>query len=449
MSSDLTFSKKLETDIVSIINDLANKLKTPDLVEGAVLDKKNVTLLGRVHPWDPLTLSHGFPGSILFFSEMNKAYPGEGWDYVAHQHISYVTPYLEQGFRSVSLFGGVTGLAFAVHSASNKGQRYKNYLSKLDKVIIEETYNQLENEKFRKGLGASPAFYDVIQGLAGVGRYCLERQSYSHLFNKVLKEILSSFINMSRPIVSGTKKIPGWYISRENQFLNKDKIKYPHGNFNTGLAHGILGPLSLMALCILKGIEVKHQRETIKYISDWLIEQMKYDSTGYPVWPHRVSLEELLEEKSNAFDKREGWCYGNPGVARVLYLAGAALNHSDYKQVSMGGFLGIIDRGLENTELESPTFCHGKAGLLQILIRMKSDTRDENLDQLINELAAELTQQYNYSAPLGFEDLEISEGNINKITKAGLLEGSTGAGLSLLSLLFEKECEWDKTFLIN
>lgn len=443
----MDISHELTKNISIIINDLANKLKDPEQVESNVISPENVSLIGG-HPWDPLSLSHGFPGTIMFFSEMSRVYPKENWDYIAHDHILNVSKYIQNGVRSISLFGGATGLAYAIYIASRGGKRYKSFLTNLDHFILEETSQILKQREKYEGVGASPAFYDVIEGFSGIGRYFLERAPQDNDFKKMLQSILASFISMCLPLKWDEKNIPGWYVSKENQFLEKDKTIYPNGNFNLGLAHGILAPLSLMSMCTLKGIEVPGQRDTIKYIGDWLLKHMQYDSNGFPIWPHRVSLEEELGKEHAPYNSREGWCYGNPGVARVLYLSGKAINQTEYQRISIDGFIGITKRSKEQINLISPTFCHGKAGLLQILLRMQMDTGTLQLDTLINELVNDMMKSFNPHSPLGFKDIEILGGERNEINKAGLLEGCTGSGLALLSLISIQKPIWDSVFLI-
>lgn len=432
-----------------VVFSLANKLKDPESVESSVMSKNNLTMLGKINPWDPLTLSHGFPGTIMFFGELDRQFPDQGWDKIAHNHILYLRKYLQEGSKSISLFGGITGLAFSIWCVSKNGERYQNILSNIDSFIVKETINVLEIEKERQKIekGVSPAFYDVIQGVTGIGRYLLERGDENSKLHDVLISILNSIIDMSSPIKNETGTIPAWYVSNQHQFLKKDKIKYPNGNYNLGLAHGMLGPISLLSLAYLKGIEVDKLRETIESMCEFILSVMRYDENGYPIWPHRLSFEEMTIGNYEVSDTRDGWCYGNSSVSRVLYLSGKALNNTHYQKVALNGFRGIVNRYQD--EIVSPTYCHGKAGLLQCLTRMKIDTSEDFFDNQINALTNDILSQYDNEKPLGFYDIEELDGRRNHISKAGLLEGSSGVGLSLLSLSRNQEPVWDKVFLIS
>lgn len=382
----------------------------------------------------------------FFYSELHQHFPNNHYDSIAHNHIKSLSNYISGGISSISLFGGIAGIAFSVLGSSIKGQRYTKLLQNLDNVLVKESKALIEQETIRKEDSASPQFYDVIQGFSGVGRYFLERVDYVQSHQELIVDILKLFTRFSEPFILNDKEIPSWYVSKDHQFLEKDMRLYPNGNFNLGLAHGIPGPLAFLSLCTLKGIEIPKQRETIAIICDWLIEKSTLNNYGYTVWPHRPSLEDILNNNSESNNEREGWCYGNPGIARSLYLAGLALKNESYKEISLNCFKGICDKPFADLDLISPTFCHGKAGLLQILKRMKQDTQNNLFDSRIKELTNTLTSQYSFDSPLGFKDLEIND-NTNRLDKAGLLEGSSGTILSLLPLI-KNETYWDKAFLI-
>ncbi|KMM37670.1 hypothetical protein AB986_12570 [Alkalihalobacillus macyae] len=433
--------------IQDVVFNLAKKLNNPEEVERKVMAKDNKTLIGKVNPWGPLSLSHGFPGTIMFFGELDDLFPNQGWDEIAHKHIVYLTQYLQMGVHSISLFGGVTGLALSILNVSKNGERYQNLLFNLDTFIKREAENmlKLENERLEEQKGVTPAFYDVIQGGTGIGRYLLERAPQNPELYAPLKQFLKLFTYYQ--LEKDRNPLLGWHVIREDQFLEKDKVKYPEGNVNFGLAHGVLGPMNLLTLAASEGVEVPLQKETIESMSEDLFRVMRYDSDNHPVWPHRLAYKEMLSNDFVIQDTRNGWCYGNPGVARSLYLAGEVLGNQRYKQVAMNGFKGIVSQ--PNDDLVSASFCHGKSGLLQCLVRMRSETGEGWLDEQIWSLTDSILGQYDKENPLGFYDIEEFGGQGNTITKAGLLEGSSGTGLSLMGLLGNGTPRWDKAFLLS
>ncbi|RBN36892.1 lantibiotic biosynthesis protein, partial [Priestia megaterium] len=46
---------------LKLVLSIAEKLKDPSGIEKIVMAPDNVSLAGNLNPWDPITLSHGFP----------------------------------------------------------------------------------------------------------------------------------------------------------------------------------------------------------------------------------------------------------------------------------------------------------------------------------------------------------------------------------------------------
>ena len=71
---------------------------------------------------------------------------------------------------------------------------------------------------------------------------------------------------------------------------------------------------------------------------------------------------------------RSAWCYGSAGVARALWLAGVARDRADWRGLAVEAMRGVCERPVYARMLDSPTFCHGVSGLLQVTLRFGHDT---------------------------------------------------------------------------
>ena len=439
--------ENLRERVLNVVLEISEKLKDKNFIEQTVMHPNNKSLAGNIYPWDPVTLSHGYPGIIILFAELDKLFPNNGWDIASHNHLIEIQHYMKNhGINNFSLFGGIAGIAYSVLYASRNGTRYNNFLNNTNKWLISQV-NLMLNECQIQNTGTSPSVYDNIQGLSGVGRYLLEIKNDQGAI-EALKGIISLFINMTKDISVYGEKVPGWYVSNENQFLEKDKSDFPKGNFNCGLAHGITGPLALMSLALKNGIEINGQREAMQFIVDWIKNWYTDD-----YWPDRLSFEEVTEGKLyHTYSKRKGWCYGNPGVTRALFLAGQALDNDDITNLVLREY-SIVNEEIakhksEQWELYSPSFCHGKAGFLQIYIRLYKDISDDN-NSSINYLLNFLLESYRPDTPFGFKDIEQKNEFFLEKDKVGLLEGVSGILLVLLSLCVKEEPWWDGVFLIS
>lgn len=186
-------------------------------------------------------------------------------------------------------------------------------------------------------------------------------------------------------------------------------------------------------------------------MAEWLISKRKIIKQGI-IWPSWVSFDEEIQNDidnvkgENEIQYRDAWCYGTAGVCRSIYLASKALDNKSYSEIAKEGFKAIFERDVEDWNLDGATFCHGYAGLLQMANRMLIDTQDTLYAELINKVSDEIIKLADETNPFVFKDFE----GANHIDKAGLLDGSAGIALSLISTInIDKEFSWDNCFLIS
>jgi lantibiotic modifying enzyme len=441
---------------VSLILEIANSLRDLENVERTVLSPSNVNPNPIIpdHHWDNLSLASGSSGLLLLFAELDRLFPEQQWDQASHQCVLRIKASLESSSHaSLSLFGGLAGVAYSIQQASRGRTRYQKMIHYIDSVIIERIENDYllpMREKLQASQSCSPSLYELIQGLSGIGVYCLHNNNLPS-FQQITKKIIHQLLALIQPIEINGKKVPGWYVSAENQFLESEKYKYPQGNFNLGLSHGIPGVLAFLSVARLYGVCVNGQNEAIHYLADW-IYQKKKGQEGAFYWDSRVTFEEEvngIQEQQHAHPMY-AWCYGTPGVARSLYLAGKALKDESMQHQALSCYRSIFNQSRETWHLPSPTFCHGLAGLLTITNLMAQDSQDAYLKEQVTTLETMLLEHYREDIPFGFRDYEPSKNSHEyvHIDKPGLLEGTTGILLALLSL-HTSASSWYFPFLIS
>lgn len=107
---------------------------------------------------------------------------------------------------------------------------------------------------------------------------------------------------------------------------------------------------------------------------------------------------------------------------------------------------------IHDTQLLTPTFCHGLTGLLSIILMLEKDS-PLNLKGIKNKICDKLLNQYNVNKKFCFRDYDyISRGkkysNNREFLDLGLLNGSTGCILILMSLLDLDILSWTDVFLL-
>jgi hypothetical protein len=221
--------------------------------------------------------------------------------------------------------------------------------------------------------------FDVISGLSGIGAYLLSRHQ-----GAVTSTALTAVVDALISLVTRNEVLPAWHTPAHLLFDDTARKNYPLGNLNCGLAHGIPGVLAFLSLVRLTGLSFEHLDEAIVTTATWLSTHRLDDEWGVN-WPSAIPLrssevdgEAILTEadleNSPGGPSRAAWCYGSPGIARALWLAGCALGRDDFKQLAVEAMEAVFRRPIAVRMIDSPTFCHGVAGLLAVTMRFANET---------------------------------------------------------------------------
>lgn len=434
--------------ILKTCNGIVSQLSNPELVRSVIFAEDNMSVFG-IHPWGDLILSSGNLSISLLMAQWDQLYPDSGFDIIAHNYFIELQKALKRDGipNNISMFGGLSGMAFVLKYASHSGERYSKFLGKLHQLMF-GIFDELIEELRTIEVGVSPLCYDVISGLSGVGRYFLLISDEPEAGKRLL-EILKYCISLVEPATVRGKTVPRWYVAPQNLFTDHDRSKYPKGSFNCGLAHGITGPMSILSLALQQGVAVDGQHEAICMMAEWLIskKQMKEHGIMWPSWiPFDYEVSDNTGDIVLEDHYRDAWCYGTAGVCRSLYLAGKAANIEAYMDIAREGFEAVLKRNVEEWNLNGATFCHGYSGLLQIANRMYMDSKDSLYKDLILKVTDEILKLADSQNPFTFKDFE----GENYVDKAGLLDGAAGIALSLVSTLnIRDDFSWDNCFLIS
>jgi hypothetical protein len=186
-------------------------------------------------------------------------------------------------------------------------------------------------------------------------------------------------------------------------------------------------------------------------LAAWLIAYRFDDEWGLN-WPNGVGLRPPGDPAGRicpidtSTRAQAGWCYGSPGVARALYFAGQCLQRADYRDMAVQAMEAVLQRPVAVRRIESPTFCHGVAGLLQIVLRFANDTGSEAFDSGAVALTEQLLGLYEPESLLGFRSVEFAG---KRVDQPGLLDGAPGVALVLLGVACDTDPAWDRIFLLS
>jgi hypothetical protein len=341
------------------------------------------------------------------------------------------------------MYSGLTGLGFAAWSLSREGIRYRRMLTSIDAVLLPRVDEQVDGLSRSDEGGMSVGEFDVISGCSGMGAYLLSRREDPDAA-AVLETVLRAIVVLAGS--AGPR--PRWWTPADLLFDEETAAMYPHGNLNCGLAHGIPGPLALLALAFSRGIHVPDIEEAAERLVVWLVTNRADDGWGVN-WPYSVPLtpEGLPDRSAKAYGpSRAAWCYGAPGVARALWLSGVAFGRPAWRELALGAMEAVYRRPEAARYIDSPTFCHGVAGLLHITLRFAHDTRMPVFTEAAVDLTEWLLSAFEPDSLLGYRNWEPGG---TRVDHPGLLDGAPGVLLALLAASSAVEPTWDRMFLLS
>jgi lantibiotic biosynthesis protein len=429
--------------------DVTARMRDPVQVEAAVLEASLQSNVPNGPQWLSYGVAQGYAGLALLGGQLDRCFPGEGWDEVAHEHLEIAAHgAAAQGYVGPGAFAGLSGLAFATWYLSRGGERYQRLTATLERALIRKA-DLMTSELTAASSGVPVHHFDVISGLSGIALYLLCR-SDEPVVGAALAEVTRSLIHLSHE----DNGLPRWHCPGD-LLVDDDAVRrlYPHGYLNCGLAHGIPGPLGVLALAHKAGVECEGLEEAIDRLAGWLLAHRCDDSWGAN-WPTAVGLlrdEDRPTGAASGSDSPSGpshaaWCYGSPGIARALYLAGAALRRPEYCEAAIDAMQAVLRRPIPARRLDSPTFCHGVAGLLTIVLRFANDTGIAGMQAGAVAITQQLLGLHEPESLLGFRSIEF-EGR--RVDQPGLLDGAPGVALALLAAATDVEPAWDRLFLLS
>ncbi len=394
---------------------------------------------------------YGHSGLAAIFGYANIIFPNSKYNLIADKHIKSSISLIEgtKTPQPLGFFSGITGIAFSASYLADNSNNYKNLLASLDNIIFKNTRELTLNLENRHNNGLPRYYFDVISGISGVGSYLLQRGTVESL--KTLEDVLDIIIYLTEQ----NKNMLSFRTSTDLLF-NWEKNIFKDGVIDCGMAHGIAGPLSLLSLSYMQGIRQDGIKDAIASISDWIIKNSP-KINGYVDIPGIVEVEkyknevnyvEAMRPSDKHIQTRVAWCYGNPGTSRAIYLAGKALAKDSYIETAIQGMVNAYKRiGEDNAaKLDSPTFCHGIAGVLDITLRFWNDTRKAIFKEQGTLLLNRLCEMYDENAIFRYKNLDFE----HKLEdNCGMLEGTSGILLSLLAATTETDPKLDRAFLIS
>jgi hypothetical protein len=407
-------------------------------VAGLLADPSCVPAHLAGSPWWRQSLARGALGVAMLHAE--RAAAGEGPWQRARDWLDAATRDRVTSGAGSHLFHGAPALAYVLsHTAAGGRADGQRTLRMLGEAISREAAARtaLAYARMDRGLLPELAEFDLIRGLTGLGIQLLGQDPAG----AALSGILQYLVRLAEPVTLNDTTVPGWWTLAGPS--GRRTTAFPAGHANLGVAHGIGGPLALLALTARQGITVGGQLAAITRICAWLCGWHTSDP-AQPAWPYWITPGYQSEQPA-CWPQRLGWCYGTAGLARAVQLAAIATGDQALQSMAETTLITALQARANQAATPGLSLCHGRAGLACIASAAAADARGTAAGQL-RGLARD---QAGAILPDGSDPAAVAARLVHDPAGPGLLDGAAGVALAALTSRTQISHGWDTCLLVR
>jgi len=267
------------------------------------------------------------------------------------------------------------------------------------------------DERLARHLDARPwsGRDDLLYGLAGIAVRFLERPT-DPLAAECLERVATRLSELAEPASRGR-------ITWRCRTVDPALPASAPARYDLGVAHGVPGQIAALAGIHAAEIATERAGELLEGAVPWVLDQVEPEGDGGRL-PHFAG-----DERSG----RTAWCRGDLGAALALLAAARALDREDWRRAAVALLRAAAERPAERTRVADAAVCHGAAGLALCFARGWEATGDPVL--------ARAAERWGLRAAA----LEPAPPDGD-----GLLRGTAGVGLALLTVAGVTSAPWDR-----
>ena len=275
--------------------------------------------------------------------------------------------------------------------------------------------------------------YDFLHGAIGVGFYFLYRFDHKDVFG-YLDELLTELEKSAITCEHGAVK----WISVVNSETGEK-------GYNISLSHGMSSIAAFLIRLYRLDFEIERTGNLLNRVVTYILNQMSNNDVCFSYFPS------LSKESNNGYyHSRLGWCYGDLGIAPIVWQAGIALKNKEWENTALKVLFHTTNRrDLQENSIRDAGLCHGSAGVAHIFWNLFLNTGIQKFQETTNYWLEMTLQMAKHNDGLaGFKAWRKEEaGGPEKADS--LIEGIAGIGIALLSYFKSDEISWDKCFMLS
>ena len=280
--------------------------------------------------------------------------------------------------------------------------------------------------------------HDLVVGVTGIGVYALERHPRP-VAAEVVRHVVEQLHASSHHDDDGTY----WWTPPEAIPDSDVRKRYPSGRVDLGVAHGMGGAIALLGAICGARIACDTARPLLEEAVRWLRAHSITTGGGptFPVW---------VAEGVRPVQARCAWCYGDPGLAAALLVAGRGLGDDGLTTDAVALACRAAERPPADAGVLDASFCHGAAGLAHLYNRMYQATGELTLRRAAVYWIERTLEYFRSAAGEGGSWVWGTEDPMaGPWTGVNVIEGAAGVALVLLAAATPVEPSWDRMFLAS
>jgi lantibiotic biosynthesis protein len=384
------------------------------------------------------SLANGDAGAALLYAWLSRAHPGiaaaerRHTEHMAREFLDSAIAGLSAGLTDASLFTGIAGVAWAVDMVDalldEDGGEDRN--SDIDAYLLQLL-------RSRRRLVAPQ---DLIRSVTGIGVYALRRHPRADAVS-CIPAVLQHLQTAAFEDADGRY---WWTAPDEAPNPEVDRLLYPSGYVDLGVAHGVAGVIALLGAISQRPC---HRADALPLLDGavrWFLAQGLHTEDG-------LTFPACVAPGMASSPVGPAWCYGDPGVAVALLTAARGLGDQDLERTAVG--LASRAAAMSATVAVPPDggICHGAAGLAHMYNRLYQSTGEQCLRAAaLYWVQHTLTDYHNARATAPTTGSGWVEGGEDgPWDTCDVIQGAAGVALVLLAAATSLEPAWDGMFLMS
>jgi lantibiotic biosynthesis protein len=275
--------------------------------------------------------------------------------------------------------------------------------------------------------------FELFQGIVGYARFgldALERPKG----RQIAEHAITRLAELADPEHDGVR----WWTVPP---------KRPEGrHIRLGLAHGVPGPIVVLAEACHAGISTDMARPLLDRAVRWLLAQRNPEGVATSLFGTLISSQ---DEGIDRRQSRLAWCWGDLGIGAALHAAAIRVGDASWADAAIEIARHAARRSMDDAGVITAGLCHGAAGAGHIFNRLYQSTRDPVFLTAAQQWFERTLEYAALEAPPATSEPPDPSIVHPWPTVPGLMSGLSGIGLALLAASTDIEPEWDGALLIS